>query len=182
MRAPRTLVVGAVAASMLAGTLATASAAPSTSSAPSAAAASAATKPSENAKLNKTAMPKLKWFRCYATSECATVDLPLDYDNPKGPKTKVAVLRTRATGKRVGTLFVNPGGPGGSSTDLAQAASRWASPTIRKSFDVVGSTRAASARATTCAACSPGSSSRPSLRSRTSSPSATRSSSATWAR
>ncbi|WP_201467861.1 alpha/beta hydrolase [Janibacter melonis] len=138
MRAPRTLVVGAVAASMLAGTLATASAAPTTSSAPSAVAASTATKPSENAKLNKTAMPKLKWFRCYATSECATVDLPLDYDNPKGPKTKVAVLRTRATGKRVGTLFVNPGGPGGSSTDLAQAASRWASPTIRKSFDVVG--------------------------------------------
>ncbi|MBD5830652.1 alpha/beta fold hydrolase [Janibacter melonis] len=138
MRAPRTLVVGAVAASVLAGTLATASAAPTTSSAPSAAAASSAAKPSENAKLDKTATPRLRWFSCYGGAECAKVALPLDYDNPRGAKTNVAVLRTKATGKRLGTLFVNPGGPGGSATELAYFADLWASPTIRKNFDVVG--------------------------------------------
>lgn len=101
-------------------------------------AADAGAPPSENAKLNKVATPNLSWFNCYGGSKCANVEVPLDYDDPKGEATNVAVLRTPATGKRIGTLFVNPGGPGGSATEMAQFADEFLSPEVREKFDVVG--------------------------------------------
>jgi pimeloyl-ACP methyl ester carboxylesterase len=46
--------------------------------------------------------------------------VPLDYDNPRGPTTTIALARTPATDQanKVGTVFVNPGGPGGSGVSL----------------------------------------------------------------
>jgi pimeloyl-ACP methyl ester carboxylesterase len=51
---------------------------------------------------------------CVAEFECATVDAPLDYDQPFGETITLALIRHRAKnpGTRVGSLFVNPGGPG----------------------------------------------------------------------
>lgn len=106
--------------------------------APESAGVQTAAKPTENSKLDKVATPRLSWFNCYGGASCATAKLPLDYDNPKGKKTNVAVLRLPATGKRIGTLFVNPGGPGGSSTEMAYFADQWLSPKVRAKFDVVG--------------------------------------------
>ena len=65
--------------------------------------------------------PKLTWYSCYGYAKCATVKVPLDYDKPKGKKVELALLKVPATNqkKKIGTLFVNPGGPGGSGTDLA---------------------------------------------------------------
>ena len=113
----------------------TATAAPTEAGAASTA---SAWKPSENSKLNKVATPRLSWFSCYGGARCANAKVPLDYDRPTGTKTNVAVLRLPATGKRVGTLFVNPGGPGGSSTAMAYFADQWLSPEVRAKFDVVG--------------------------------------------
>jgi hypothetical protein len=50
----------------------------------------------------------------YEIAECATVKLPLDYDQPRGATTDVAVLRIKARNQatRIGSLFVNPGRPG----------------------------------------------------------------------
>ena len=75
-----------------------------------------------------------------ATRECATARLPLDYDRPHGATTLVAVLRVKAKDQkhRIGSLFVNPGGPGGSGTGLAQAAPYFLSPDVLARFDVVG--------------------------------------------
>ena len=49
-------------------------------------------------------------------AECATVEVPLDYDQPSRATTPVALARVPATDvkHRIGTVFVNPGGPGGS--------------------------------------------------------------------
>jgi len=84
--------------------------------------------------------PKLGWYKCYAIAECATVRLPLDYAKPKGPTTEIAVLRVKAKNQshRVGSLFVNPGGPGGSATQFALASSGFLSDALLARFDIVG--------------------------------------------
>ncbi len=86
----------------------------------------------------------IDWFDCTNVVgpgvDCGTVDLPLDYDDPTGPTTSVALLRSRATQptKKLGTLFVNPGGPGGSAVSMAASAEYFLPPDIIKRFDVVG--------------------------------------------
>ncbi len=68
------------------------------------------------------------------------MDLPLDYDDPQGAQTSVAVLRHRATDQKhkIGSLFVNPGGPGGSGVELAAAAPYFLGPRLLARFDIVG--------------------------------------------
>jgi pimeloyl-ACP methyl ester carboxylesterase len=51
--------------------------------------------------------------------ECARLTVPLDYGRPDGRTAEIAVLRARAGKDRIGSLVVNPGGPGGSGADLA---------------------------------------------------------------
>ncbi|WP_436527241.1 alpha/beta hydrolase [Actinoplanes sp. HUAS TT8] len=84
--------------------------------------------------------PKLGWYKCYEIAECATVRLPLDYDQPKGATTEIAVLRVKAKDQKhkIGSLFVNPGGPGGSATDFALNAPYFLSDAVLQKFDVVG--------------------------------------------
>jgi pimeloyl-ACP methyl ester carboxylesterase len=81
---------------------------------------------------------KLDWTKCSGRNECATMKVPLDYADPKGRSIDVKMLKVPATGKRVGALVVNPGGPGGSGIDYASAgASAWPAP-ILQHFDLVG--------------------------------------------
>lgn len=80
---------------------------------------------------------QLAWVDCDGF-ECATLEVPVDYDDPEGPTLGIAVLRSPATGTRRGSLVVNPGGPGSSGRDYARAASRVVSDPVRESFDVVG--------------------------------------------
>ncbi|KJS53633.1 alpha/beta hydrolase [Streptomyces rubellomurinus] len=70
--------------------------------------------------------------------DCAVYPVPLDYDNPDGEKVGIAMMRHRASdpSKRIGSLFMNPGGPGGSGY-------LWATTTrfgdeVRSKFDLVG--------------------------------------------
>lgn len=60
---------------------------------------------------------EIKW-------ECAKLPVPVDYDKPDGDKIDLALIRTRATGKkdRIGSLIYNFGGPGGSGVDTLPAA------------------------------------------------------------
>jgi len=64
----------------------------------------------------------------------------MDYDQPNGAKTEVALLRRPAVDKahRIGSLFLNPGGPGGSGIQIALAAPFFLSPELLNRFDVVG--------------------------------------------
>ncbi|MGL5444302.1 MAG: alpha/beta hydrolase, partial [[Mycobacterium] stephanolepidis] len=53
------------------------------------------------------------------TARCAKVKVPVNYDKLMGAVAELAVLKVPASGKRIGALLVNPGGPGGSGVDLA---------------------------------------------------------------
>ncbi|GII95405.1 alpha/beta hydrolase [Sinosporangium siamense] len=80
----------------------------------------------------KSVNPQLK-------AQCAWVEVPLDYAKPEGKTIKLLTAKVPATDQanRLGTIFFNPGGPGGSGVDSllngipvsAEAAKR---------FDVVG--------------------------------------------
>jgi pimeloyl-ACP methyl ester carboxylesterase len=81
----------------------------------------------------------LSWRGC-GVGQCADLSVPLDYAKPDGQAIKVRVLRMRATkkGKRLGSLVVDPGGPGGSGVDYARYADFIVGKPVRQRFDVVG--------------------------------------------
>ncbi len=100
----------------------------------------ATTTAKERKRVDSVPTPKLGWYKCYAIAECATTKLPLDYDQPKGAKTEIALLRIKAKDQKnkIGSLFLNPGGPGGSGTSIALAAPNFLSPALLQKFDIVG--------------------------------------------
>lgn len=63
------------------------------------------------------ATPALNWQPCATAPDfqCATMQVPLDYDSPNGTQIGIAVSRHLATdpAHRIGSLVFNPGGPGG---------------------------------------------------------------------
>ncbi|MCF7548102.1 MULTISPECIES: alpha/beta hydrolase [Pseudonocardia] len=69
--------------------------------------------------------------------ECAKLTVPLDYANPDGRTAELAVLRAKATGQRIGSMLVNPGGPGVSGTSLVPSLVQSA-PDLLQRFDFVG--------------------------------------------
>ncbi|MGV9663953.1 alpha/beta hydrolase [Nocardia niigatensis] len=83
----------------------------------------------------------LSWGSCAEYSEddmpknaeCTRVTVPVDYADPNGATAKIAISRVRATGNKIGSLLLNPGGPGvtglnmvtlGDSTKLADRFDR----------------------------------------------------------
>ncbi|MFG3338570.1 alpha/beta hydrolase [Glycomyces sp. NPDC048151] len=60
----------------------------------------------------------IDWQPCAEAPEfdCATIEVPLDYTKPRGPKIEIALARRLATNpdERIGTILMDPGGPGGS--------------------------------------------------------------------
>lgn len=88
--------------------------------------------------------PKVAWSPCHAEFgpfQCGTVQVPLDYDGPDGGTISIAVVRLPASdpAHRIGSLFINPGGPGGSGFDFALfAAPILFDDEVRARFDIVG--------------------------------------------
>lgn len=84
---------------------------------------------------------QLKWRPCGVPDfECATMKAPLDYAQPGGESIKLAVARKKATGpgKLLGSLLVNPGGPGGSAVGYLQAYAGIGYPApVRARYDMV---------------------------------------------
>jgi pimeloyl-ACP methyl ester carboxylesterase len=80
------------------------------------------------------------WAACEDGFECATVPAPLDYDRPRGAQIALSLLRLPAAdpGRRIGSLLLNPGGPGGSGVDFAREAARVLPAELRARFDIVG--------------------------------------------
>ncbi|HEX8347738.1 MAG TPA: alpha/beta hydrolase [Actinoplanes sp.] len=73
--------------------------------------------------------------------DCATVQVPRDWNAPAGEKYELALLRTRARqqSQRIGSLLINPGGPGGSGLDHAVYLSFGGLPEeLTSRFDIVG--------------------------------------------
>src|SRR4029453_11057386 len=68
--------------------------------------------------------PRIAWSPCYKEFglpfECGTVRVPLDQGEPGGAAISIAMVRLPAAvpAQRIGSLFFNPGGPGGSGVNL----------------------------------------------------------------
>lgn len=88
------------------------------------------------------AAPTAAWSKCDKPPlQCATVRVPLDYDHPDGETIAISLIRLPATdpGRRIGSLFVNPGGPGGSGVDTVRIEGETLySQQLRSRFDIVG--------------------------------------------
>ena len=86
-------------------------------------------------------IPTLNWHACFGGDlECTSAQVPLDYDDPTGETTRIFMSKQAATdpGNKIGTLFVNPGGPGGPSSQVVQYFAQLLDPTISARFDIVG--------------------------------------------
>lgn len=59
----------------------------------------------------------LRWQEC-AIYRCATVLAPLDYRRPNGQAVTLSLRMRPASARKLGTLFLNPGGPGGSGVEF----------------------------------------------------------------
>jgi pimeloyl-ACP methyl ester carboxylesterase len=83
---------------------------------------------------------KLRWRPCDHGFQCARLLVPFDYQRPAWRRFSLPVIRLPATGPgtRIGSLVVNPGGPGGSGVQYAQQARSQVSAAVRARFDVVG--------------------------------------------
>jgi len=81
----------------------------------------------------------LAWREC-GEFECAELSAPLDYDKPSGKTIEIALLRRRASdrGNRVGSLLVNPGGPGVSGISYAENAEFYFNEPVLERYDILG--------------------------------------------
>ena len=84
----------------------------------------------------------LDWKACPdagARIECATLTVPIDYENASGGTIDLALMRLPASKKseRVGSMLVNPGGPGVPGTELIPAATSIWPQDVRDRFDIV---------------------------------------------
>ncbi len=85
-------------------------------------------------------IPTLDWTACRDGFQCAKAVVPLDYDRPLGATITLALIRLPAAdpAQRIGSLFVNPGGPGGSGVDFVRGVGKSLPLELRARFDLVG--------------------------------------------
>jgi pimeloyl-ACP methyl ester carboxylesterase len=84
--------------------------------------------------------PPAAWRDCGKGFQCATIQLPRDYvDTTKGVLS-VALIRRPAEHQadRIGSLVINPGGPGGSGIEFVRSGAASLPKAIREQFDIVG--------------------------------------------
>jgi pimeloyl-ACP methyl ester carboxylesterase len=82
----------------------------------------------------------LHWTPCDNGFQCARLLVPFDYSRPAWRRFSLPVIKLPAAGpgKRIGSLVLNPGGPGGIGVQYAEQARNVVSPAVLARFDVVG--------------------------------------------
>ncbi|WP_197040181.1 alpha/beta hydrolase [Mycobacterium sp. URHB0044] len=90
----------------------------------------------------------VQWSACESASsddvkipaggECGMLSVPVDYAKPDGDVAQIAMIRFKATGNKIGSLIVNPGGPGESGVDAAASIVGTMPESVRDRFDLVG--------------------------------------------
>src|SRR4051812_11152948 len=84
---------------------------------------------------------KIAWSKCFGQFQCGTLQVPLAYGQPNGTTISLAVVRLPATdpAHRIGSLLLNPGGPGGSGVDYTVfAGPELYTPEVRARADLMG--------------------------------------------
>ena len=89
--------------------------------------------------------PRLRWQDCHPEAgpnfECADIRVPLDYDRPWGRRVSLALVRLPAAKPKakIGSIFINPGGPGGSGVQFVlELGPLLYGDDVRSRFDLVG--------------------------------------------
>lgn len=83
----------------------------------------------------------LDWRLCDGLDlECADVTVPLDWDDPTGDTITVRISRYAATNadERIGSLLVNPGGPGSTGLWYAESVAGYAGADLTRAYDIIG--------------------------------------------
>jgi len=72
--------------------------------------------------------------------ECGRTEVPISYDEPEGETLPIFLVRARLAGQadRIGSLLVNPGGPGQSGADAAISRAQTLPEDVLRRFDLVG--------------------------------------------
>jgi pimeloyl-ACP methyl ester carboxylesterase len=88
------------------------------------------------------------WEKCHFTADatvkvpkdarCGAITVPVDYNNLDGEVALLALIRFPATKDRIGSLVINPGGPGESGIEAAMGMMTTVPSQIRERFDLVG--------------------------------------------
>lgn len=83
---------------------------------------------------------RIDWQPCELDDEqdCGFLTVPVDYAEPEGETIELALLRVPATGARVGSLVVNPGGPGAPGTTYASLSRQVFREPLLQGYDIVG--------------------------------------------
>ncbi|MHB1534255.1 MAG: alpha/beta hydrolase [Acidimicrobiales bacterium] len=116
-------------------------AAPTTSRPPGTPTTAPSTAAPSTVPTNRVALAPLNWIPCtgpLSGFQCAVLRVPLNPAKPAGPTIALALDRKQATGSRIGSLLVNPGGPGVSGVDQLPGIYGQLSPALTAHFDVVG--------------------------------------------
>jgi pimeloyl-ACP methyl ester carboxylesterase len=71
-------------------------------------------------------------------AECGKLSVPVDYAKPHGDVAQLAMIRFKATGAKIGSLVVNPGGPGESGVESVANLIPTLPQSVRERFDLVG--------------------------------------------
>jgi pimeloyl-ACP methyl ester carboxylesterase len=83
---------------------------------------------------------RIDWQPCETNTDhdCGSLTVPVDYAEPQGETVELSLLRVPARGSRVGSLVVNPGGPGARGTTYAAAGQQVFREPLLDGFDIVG--------------------------------------------
>jgi pimeloyl-ACP methyl ester carboxylesterase len=110
--------------------------------------ATTTSRPAPSTTVPQPPVAPIDWGPCPSggVDECGTIAVPLDYDDPTGETITLALRKSPATdpARRIGSLLVNPGGPGGSGFDLGarmQSSIARSSPEgaeVAARFDFIG--------------------------------------------
>ena len=73
-----------------------------------------------------------------AGAQCGKISVPVDYSHPDGDAATLALIRFPATGQKIGSLIINPGGPGESGIEAATGIVEGLPRDMRQRFDLVG--------------------------------------------
>jgi pimeloyl-ACP methyl ester carboxylesterase len=94
-----------------------------------------------NAHASSRRTPRLNWQKCAdaAGFQCAHADVPRDYSRPAAGRFRLAVTRLPAKdrARRIGSLFVNFGGPGSNDVQTLESNGKTLFATLNRRFDIV---------------------------------------------
>src|ERR671923_233509 len=108
-----------------------------------------AASPTTSAAKTRSGAAAIAWRSCGARLDCARVRVPLDWSRARafrgrtrfaGPTISIAVIRYRASRpkRRIGSLFVNYGGPGVAGVATVRGLGKTLDKLARGRFDIVG--------------------------------------------